>query len=331
MPNAHCICPDFIANHISDPLVFNNVFLRVLLQSDDQIITDSQGRLTLEYSKAVETDANAFSLYKVWQNQLDVRSDGKLLKTDTNINSPVEDIIFDIVQKAVTTFDKKIITANNERYRPFMDELINQRISLYNLQNLTPENIHSTLNRKISFEELSHDIGWILHRLARTKSKGNTEDDFNDHLRNLLLCKHYEVKDQTREGLSSAGNSAGELDLVIEEQGFLFTIIEAMILDCINSSYIALHYKKLLNNYNPLRVNKNFLITYYTGSRFEEWWGRYVSHVTGLNVEIFELPEQIIITETIVEPTLYSSLRKLTQHFEIEGRHCCCVHYAVKF
>ncbi|CAM6953965.1 hypothetical protein ABKV41_15890 [Enterobacter roggenkampii] len=331
MPSAHCVCPEFIANHISDPLVFNNVFLGVLLQSDDQIITDSKGILSYEYSKAVENDPDAFSLYKVWQSQLDARTDGKLLKTETEVTSSYEEIIFDVVQKAATTFDKHIITSNNERYRPFISELTRQRISLYNLQNLTPSNIHKALSKKISFEELSHDIGWILHRLARTKSKGTTEDDFNDHLRNLFLFKHYEVKDQTREGVSSAGNSAGELDLVIEEKGFLFTIIEAMILESVDSSYIRTHYKKLLNNYNPLGVDKNFLITYYTGSRFEEWWRRYFNFIRDISTDVFELSGDISLTDTVEEATLYSSLKKLTQHFEINGRHACCVHYAVKF
>ncbi|EMF7562152.1 hypothetical protein V4F78_001575 [Serratia marcescens] len=331
MPSAHCVCPEFIANHITDPLVFNNIFLGVLLQSDDQILTDSQGKLVLEYGRAVEHDANAFGLYKVWQSQLEARNDGKLLKTDTEVNSGFENIVFDVVQKAATTFDRNIITSNNERYRPFLDELRRQRISLYNLQNLSTANIFDVIRKKISFDELSHDVGWVLHRLARTRSKGHTEDDYNDHLRNLLSSKGYEVKDQTREGISSRGHSAGELDLVIEERGFLFTIIEAMILDSVNSSYINTHYKKLINNYNPLQLSKTIMVTYYTGSRFEQWWARYVEHISSLNSDVFEMEEEVTMRLVEESSILYPSLRKLVHYFDVDGRNSCCVHYAVKF
>lgn len=331
MPSAYCICPGFIANHISDPLVFNNVFFGALLLSDDQVITDENGRLKLEYGKAVEHDQNAFSLYKIWMNQLEARNDGKWLKTPTIFSSSVEKTVYESISKAVTTFDKNILTSQNERYSPFLEEMKRQRISLFNLQNLTASTVHRVSRRKISFDELSYDIGWVLHRLARTNSKGSTEDDYNDHLRNLLLSSKYEVKDQTREGYSSTGLSAGELDLIVEENGFLFTIIEAMILSSLDASYVDRHYKKVVNNYNPLQANKTFLITYYTGSNFEQWWGRYSAYISSFDSNKFDLDGDVSIFRTDVESTLYPNLKKLTQHFYVDGVHCFCVHYAIKF
>jgi len=331
MPSAYCICPGFIANHISDPLVFNNVFFGTLLLSDDQVITDENGRLKLEYGKAVEHDQNAFSLYKIWMNQLEARNDGKWLKTPTILSSSVEKTVYESISKAVTTFDKNILTSQNERYSPFLKEMKRQRISLFNLQNLTASTVHRVSRRKISFDELSYDIGWVLHRLARTNSKGSTEDDYNDHLRNLLLSSKYEVKDQTREGYSSTGLSAGELDLIVEENGFLFTIIEAMILSSLDASYVDKHYIKVVNNYNPLQANKTFLITYYTGSNFEQWWSRYSTYISSFDSNKFDLDGDVSIFRTDVESTLYPNLKKLTQHFYVDGVHNFCVHYAIKF
>ncbi len=331
MPSAHCICPGFFASHISDPLVFNNIFLGILLQSDDQVITDKNGRLKLEYGKAVEHDQNAFGLYKIWINQLEARKDGKLLRTPVVFSPSVEKTVFESINKAATTFDKNILTSDNERYSPFIEEMQRQRISLFNLQNLTPNTVYKLSQRNISFEELSYDIAWILHRLARTNSKGTTEDDYNDHLRNLLLSSKYEVKDQTREGQSSSGISAGELDLVIEEKGFLFSIIEAMILTSVDSNYIDKHYKKVVNNYNPLGVNKTFLITYYSGNEFEKWWVRYCTYISEYDVDKFDIQGEVTLYKTDVEATLYPNLKKLTQHFYINGEHNFCVHYAIRF
>ncbi|MEK2485478.1 hypothetical protein AAAA28_20095 [Providencia stuartii] len=331
MASAHCLCPGFISSHISDPVIFSNIFMNVLLNSDDQIVLDSKGKLILEYSKAVENNTDAFSLLKVWQSQLSSRKDGKILLTHSDISQNVPELVFDLIQKAATTFDRDIVTSNNEAYRPFIEELKKQRISLFNLQNLSPNNIKNVLNKKLSFSELSNDIAWALHRLARTNNNGNSEDEINDQLRNILLAMKYKVKDQSREGSSASGKSAGELDLLIEDNdGYLFSIIEAMKLNSLKVSYINDHYIKLLTNYNPLQISKTVLITYYTGSKFNEWWESYLQHISNLDVNIFNFDGHAVITKTEEEITPYAMLRKLIQHFEVDGRHHVCIQYAIK-
>ncbi|HDU4899038.1 TPA: hypothetical protein RFU16_000346 [Klebsiella quasipneumoniae subsp. similipneumoniae] len=331
MAYAHCVCPGFVSSHISDPVIFSNIFMGVLLNSDDQIVIDSKGRLPLEYAKSVEKNTDAFALLKVWQTQLDKRKDGKVLLTNCEPDGDIHELVFKLIQKAATTFDRDIVTSNNEAYRPYIDELKRQRISIYNLQNLSPGNIKNLLKKKLSFDELSNDVAWALHRLARTSNKGLSEDDINDQLRNMLLCMKYQVKDQTREGRSSSGKGAGELDLIIEDDGELFSIVEAMKLNSVKVEYINEHYKKLLTNYNPLQITKTILITYYTGSRFDDWWEGYTKHISSMDVNLFNFDGDAEITSTEVENTLYPSLKKLIQHFEINGRHHACVHYALKF
>lgn len=330
MAYAHCVCPGFVSNHISDPVVFSNIFMGVLLNSDDQIILDTKGRLPLEYSKSVEKNTSAFELLKVWQAQLDKRKDGKVLLTNCESSNDIHELVFNLVQRAATTFDRDIVTSDNEAYRPYIMELKKQRISLFNLQNISPSNIKNILKKSLSFEELSHDVAWALHRLARTSNRGLSEDEINDQLNNMLLSMKYQVKDQTREGRSSSGKGAGELDLIVEDDGYLFSIIEAMKLNSVKTDYINEHYKKLMTSYNPLQVTKNILITYYTGSRFDDWWDNYTTHISNIDVKMFSFEGTATITSTQKENTLYPSLRKLTQHFEINEKHYACVQYAIK-
>lgn len=303
----------------------------VLLNSDDQIVLDSNGRLPLEYAKSVEKNTDAFTLLKVWQSQLDKREDGKVLLTKCEPNGDVHELVFNLIQQAATTFDRDIVTSDNEAYRPYIEELKRQRISLFNLQNLSPSSIKNILKKNFSFDELSKDVAWALHRLARTNTKDLSEDEINDQLRNMLLCMKYQVKDQTREGRSATGKGAGELDFVIEDGEDLFSIIEAMKLNSVKSDYINDHYKKLLTSYNPLQITKTILVTYYTGSRFDDWWENYTKHISNLDINLFNFDGKAQVTATSIENTLYPSLKKLVQHFEINGRHHACVQYALKF
>lgn len=145
-----------------------------------------------------------------------------------------------------------------------------------------------------------------------------------------MLSKRYEVRDQTREGISSTGISAGELDIAIEDNGNLISLIEPMKLASIDSAYINLHYTKLLRNYNPLMVKRTFLITYYEGSRFESWWDRYKAHVTLLNAETLSIDPDIEFDSVEDINSRYPAIKKLIHHFRLGREHFACIHYAVK-
>lgn len=74
-----------------------------------------------------------------------------------------------------------------------------------------------------------------------------TEDQRNDYIRDILDAVGYDVKDQTRRGLSSGGKAAGEVDILIKEYGFPITIIEALNLDSLNKAYLDKHIDKIYN------------------------------------------------------------------------------------
>ncbi|EAQ7811919.1 hypothetical protein GPD67_003676 [Salmonella enterica] len=334
MPNAHCICPDFVGGHISDPIIFSNVFMGTLLQSNDQILLDMEGRLEYAYTQSVEKNTGSFELLKTWRvilNEHIKKQNGKVLLTPSSVNDDHYGIVFDVIKNSVSTFQKCILAYNNSAYEPFCEELSKRRIELFNLQNVTPINIEKFMRKKFSMDDLIHDISYILHLLARTKTKGSLEDEYNDHVRNMLRCKEYEVNDQGREGESPSGLGAGELDLVINQNGSLAAIIEAMKLNSISQNYINEHYRKLVTSYNPLQVSNTILLTYYTGNRFDEWWPRYVQHINGISKIVLGLKNSDHIISTEIIDTPYAHLKQLIQFLQISGEIVKCAHLCVKF
>ncbi|WP_278401430.1 hypothetical protein [Hafnia paralvei] len=330
MTCAHCICPEFVNQHIGDPEVFTNVFIGRFLQTEDQVILDSEGKLIYKYVETLQGQQSKYEVFKVWRMLLEGSNNGKLLLTSSSVNDDVQGLVYDVTVRANTTFNKDIVAFDNNHYGPFISELTRQRIQLLNLQNLTSQIIGRLTNKNVNYFELDYDLAWVLQRLSRRATRAFSEDESNDYIRDMMLSKHYEVKDQTREGESSSGQQAGELDLIIEDSGNLFSIIEAMKLTSLNTNYIKSHYKKLLDNYNPLLVKRVFLVTYYEGARFDEWWGRYCLYINSLDNDELDLdltyePRGIQEIETP-----YMGLRKLEHHFMYGDEHFACIHYAVK-
>jgi len=325
MPNAHCICPDFVGGHISDPIIFSNVFMGTLLQSQDQIVLDIEGRLEYAYTQSIGKDTGAFELLKTWRFILDEhkkKQNGKVLLTPSSVNDDHYRIVLDVIKNSASTFQKCILAYNNSSYESFCDELTQRRIELYNLQNVTPINLELFMRKTFSMDDFIQDLSYILHLLARTKTKGSLEDEYNDHVRNMLRCKDYNVNDQGREGESASGLGAGELDLVISQSGFLAAIIEAMKLSSISQSYINEHYRKLVTSYNPLQVSNTVLLTYFTGNKFDEWWPRYVQHIKGISKTALGLGRNDRIVRTDIIDTPYAHLK---QHDHSKGFYALLV------
>ncbi|HEJ9586540.1 hypothetical protein I4907_01550 [Proteus mirabilis] len=330
MPLAHCICPSFISAYIGDTTLFTQIFIGKFVQSEDQIILDDNGALMYKYIESIQEEPSKYELFKAWKVILEGLNNGKLLLTPVQETDGTSQLIYALITKSATTFSKNIITNDNNTYAKYIAELTRQRINLLNLQNLNTTMIQMIKKREFTYDDLDNDLGWILQRLIRRYSRSRNEDESNDFLRDMLLSKHYEVKDQTREGESSTGLQAGELDLLIENSQSLFSIIEAMRLENINTNYINTHYKKLIKNYNPLIVKVTFLVSYYEGSRFDIWWERYVQHISSIENTHLELSDayQIGDIEHIESP--YLGLKKFKHHFCFGEEHFACIHYGVK-
>lgn len=110
-------------------------------------------------------------------------------------------------------------------------------------------------------------------------SYASSEDSMNDFLRDALSLMGYaEVKDQTRHGLSSEGENAGEVDILITKSRKEVALIEGFKLNCVNSASIDHHIHKAIFNYNALGT-ATFVIAYASVSDFEAFWDKYVAHL----------------------------------------------------
>ena len=107
------------------------------------------------------------------------------------------------------------------------------------------------------------------------------EDDRNTYISDLLDSSGYQTKDQTRQGTSYAGKSAGEIDILIKDsRGLPFSIIEALNLDSVKSDYISRHIDKLFNNYDTSGLENNFILVYTNVINFGDFCKKYINYIS---------------------------------------------------
>lgn len=108
-----------------------------------------------------------------------------------------------------------------------------------------------------------------------------SEDDRNTYISDLLDSSGYQTKDQTRQGTSHAGKSAGEIDILIKDsKGLPLTIIEALNLAYVDKEYIKLHLDKLFNNYDTSGIENNFIVVYANVKNFGDFCKKYVDYIS---------------------------------------------------
>lgn len=106
-----------------------------------------------------------------------------------------------------------------------------------------------------------------------------SENRMNDYFRDMLLGKGYnEVKNQTRHGVSSSGKDAGEVDILLTQNGKEIAIFEGLKLESVCTSYVDEHIDKAIVNYNALGT-ATFIVAYVNTNDFESFWERYSKHV----------------------------------------------------
>ena len=130
-------------------------------------------------------------------------------------------------------------------------------------------------------ENVLNDLVQIGERICLNPSFNSTssENSINDSFRDMLLMKGYdETKDQTRHGISSTGKDAAEVDILLTKEGKEIAIFEGLKLDSVNTSYIDVHIKKAVDNYNALGT-ATFIVAYVCSADFESFWNRYYLHI----------------------------------------------------
>lgn len=132
-----------------------------------------------------------------------------------------------------------------------------------------------------------------------------TEDQRNDYIRDVLETAGYDVKDQTRRGLSPSGKAAGEVDILIKENNLPLTIIEALNLDSLNVAYLDKHIDKIYD-YDTAGNAFNILLSYVTVANFSSFCDKYIQHI-----KIHTYPYSLISMEDnfMIEEFLYSDMK----------------------
>lgn len=134
---------------------------------------------------------------------------------------------------------------------------------------------------------------------------GATEDQRNDYIRDILEASGYDVKDQTRRGLSPNGKAAGEVDILIKEKGFPLTIIEALNMNSLNTTYLDKHIDKIYD-YDTAGNKFNIILSYVTVADFVTYCEKYCQHIK-MHSYPFELTS--FAENVVVDNISYSNIR----------------------
>lgn len=127
--------------------------------------------------------------------------------------------------------------------------------------------------------KLYNDIIFCCERVqAGYKLKDMKENDINDRIRDLLNAKIYTAKDQTRQGTSSGGKDAGNLDILVEINKQPIALVEALKLDSVQRKYISDHIDKIFR-YDTKGYRTNYLIAYVRSRNFSDFVKRYIRFV----------------------------------------------------
>lgn len=142
----------------------------------------------------------------------------------------------------------------------------------------------SLLSDKLNDVSITEFIDRIYHICIKLQGNSKyinaTEDERNDYIRDMLGQYDYVIKDQTRRGLSSTGISSGEVDIFVEKDKASFTIIEALILNSMNTEYLAKHLSKIYT-YDTTGNLFNICLVYAELKNFASFWEKYCNFVKG--------------------------------------------------
>lgn len=103
----------------------------------------------------------------------------------------------------------------------------------------------------------------------------------------------------------SSGKGVGEVDILVEEDGLPVTIIEALNLDCVNTSYLDKHIDKIYG-YDMVGNMFNIILSYVSVSDFSEFCEKYFEHI-----KEHQYPYPLISANNsfVVEEFPYSDIR----------------------
>ena len=136
-------------------------------------------------------------------------------------------------------------------------------------------------DERISEKELISTMIRILLNLQRNNHYDLTcdENTINDYIRDLL-GERYQVKDQTRQGVSEGGDDAGEVDIQLLYNNLPIVMIEGLILDSVVKEKLYGHMNKIILNYDPNGCPYVILLIYYKGANLQKFHTRMIENLS---------------------------------------------------
>jgi len=166
-------------------------------------------------------------------------------------------------------------------------------------------------------------VGACLNLQARKLYYNSSEDERNDYIGDILGAIGYAVKDQTRRGSSTIGKDAGEVDIFVSKDGLPFTVVEAMNLDYVNTSYINKHLDKVFS-YDTAGNKFNVCLSYVKVADFDSFWGKYSTHISN-----YSYPAPLLSSDTSIEYG-YSELKIMKTNHSRSGTTVSLYHICVR-
>jgi|GEM_PF-589784 len=158
--------------------------------------------------------------------------------------------------------------------------------------------------------------------------KNVIENKRNDFIRDILQTagknEGYDVHDQTRQGVSSCGKSSGELDFLVHDKGKPITIIEALNLKALRTSYIAEHIDKIYK-YDTAGNVVNFILSYVTVKNFQKFWDRYIKFIGSYE---YQYP-LTAVDESIIRGYEYSDIKYIIAKHNRNGKETYLCHICI--
>lgn len=307
-------------------------------KSGRELILDKKLELRTELLKIATTSSETFkcNLMEFFE-MVDVNMVSSInsdyLPTDLS-----EPELINLCKGCLTTNQKSILGSKVSAFKPLTSTLRTDDIFLINSDNM--EMAINTEKQILSYNYPSfcNDLIEACLFLTNTKYNKRSEDEYNDYIRDLLEFRGYTVTDQNRAGNSVGSRyktkvNMGERDLVVKQGIHDRTIIEALRLSSNDTTKINEHYKKLINDYNPLGLKNTFLVSYFVDSdSFASFTVKYENHIRGLCPTSIKTTKDIVIgstkgVETNVEDL--TGLHIFQQSLTIDSCDHCCVHILI--
>ena len=132
-----------------------------------------------------------------------------------------------------------------------------------------------------SEENISPNVYLAMLNIQKNKIYiGKDENTINDGIRDQLKLVYKDpVGDQSRQGTSESGKDAGELDIVISDQGNPVAILEGMKLSYCDKKELHKHLSKVLVNYNPTGCPLCYVMIYFTGKDLVSFWDKLLEYI----------------------------------------------------